>query len=75
MASGKPLLGVAPRERVHVWYWNGEDPRDELERRVTAAANHYGLTKEDIEGWLFIDSGRKMPIKIASKNGRATASQ
>ena len=67
MATGKPLLGVKPKERVRVWYWNGEDPRDELERRVMAAAKHYGLKAEDFEGWLFIDSGRKMPIQIAEE--------
>ncbi len=65
MATGKPLLGKLVKERVRVWYWNGEDPRDELQRRVMAAAKHYGLKAEDFEGWLFIDSGRTMPIVIA----------
>ena len=65
MATGKPLLGKLVKERVRVWCWNGEDPRDELERRVMAAVTHYGLKAEDFEGWLYVDSGRTMPIVIA----------
>lgn len=66
MASGKPLLGVTPKVRARVWVWNGEDPRDELERRVTAAMLHYGLTRDDIEDRLFLDSGRETEIVLAA---------
>lgn len=70
MASGRPLLGEAPPFPLRVWAWNGEDPRDELDRRFHAAAMHYGLTPEDLDGRLMIDSGRDMPITIAtSANG------
>ena len=58
MATGRPLLGIAPPARVKVWYWNGEDPYDELERRVGAACLHYGVSAADIDGWLFVNSGR-----------------
>jgi hypothetical protein len=67
MASGKALLGVQPRERFRVCLWNGEDPHEELQRRVMAAAKHYGLTPEDLEGWLFVNSGRDMSIVIATQ--------
>lgn len=67
MATGKALLGVHPRGRFKVWLWNGEDPLSELERRVMAAALHYGLTREDFEGWLFIDSGRSTEIIVAEE--------
>jgi len=30
IATGRPLLGITPRKRARVWYWNGEDPFDEL---------------------------------------------
>lgn len=66
MASGKPLLGVTPRGQFRVWMWNGEDPRDELERRIAAAMMHYGLTPSDIGDRLFIDSGREMEIVLAT---------
>jgi hypothetical protein len=65
MASGKPLLGVKPRKRLKVWIWNGEDPVDEIERRLAAVMIHYGLTQQDIDGYLFVSSGRDLPIVIA----------
>jgi hypothetical protein len=65
MVSGKPLLGAATRP-LRVWYWNLEDPYDELQRRVQAAIQHFGLTPEDIEGRLFVNSGRESPLRIAA---------
>src|SRR5208337_3575724 len=73
MASGKPLLGVNPSRRMKIWYWNGEDPREELERRVAAICRHYGLTGSDIEGHLFVDSGREMEIVVATQGKTGTA--
>jgi len=65
LASGKPLLGVAPSGPCRVWFWNGEDPIEELQRRVAAAMQFHGLTREDMGGRLFLDSGRQMPIVVA----------
>ena len=62
MASGKNLLGEFVTERCRVWLYNLEDPRDELERRIQAAALHYGLKPDDIEGWLYVDTGRERPL-------------
>lgn len=66
IGSGKPLLGVTPAERGRVWMWNGEDPIDECERRVAAACIQYGLAQQDVEGWLFLDSGRDTEIVLAT---------
>lgn len=65
MASGKPLLGVTPRKICRVWLWNGEDPKDELERRIGAAMKHCELSKADIGGRLFVDSGMDTEIVVA----------
>jgi len=65
MASGKPLLGVLPDRKSRVWLWNGEDPQEELDRRVAAAMQHYGLTSSDIGDGLLIDSGMQQPIVLA----------
>lgn len=71
LATGKPLLRMIPDEGAQrVWYWNGEDPIDELHRRVAAASKHYGLSEEDIGDRLFVDSGRTMPIVIAEEDKR-----
>src|SRR3954471_19131190 len=59
MASGRNLIGDEPVGKLRVWIWNGEDPEDELQRRIVAAMLHYGITPGDIEGRLFVDSGRK----------------
>lgn len=75
MASGKPLLGVAPAGLLRVWMWNGEDPVEELQRRILACMRLYGLTHEDMGDRLFIDSGRNMPIVLAvqQKSGAVIA--
>lgn len=67
MTTGRPLLGIAPEERVNVWLWNGEDPLEEMQRRVMAAAMHYEIKREEFEGRLFVDSGRQMPVVIAEQ--------
>jgi hypothetical protein len=68
IASNKPLLGVQPVERGKVWYFNGEDPLEETERRIAAACLHYGLRGEDLEGWLFIGSGRDSDLVVATQD-------
>jgi hypothetical protein len=67
MVSGKPLLDEWPHGRFNVWYWNGEDPMDELKRRIMATAVHYGLSREDFERRLFVNSGRETEIIIAEQ--------
>jgi RecA-family ATPase len=72
ISLGLPLLGVAPREQVNVWYWNGEDPAEETERRIAAICQRYDIDGRKLEGRLFIDTGRLAPIKIAAmKRGEA----
>jgi AAA domain-containing protein len=66
MTSNLPLLGMQPGGPLRVWYWNGEDPREEIERRVMATALHYRLTPDSI-GQLYVDTGREMPIIIAEQ--------
>jgi len=65
LVTGKSLLNIKPERQFRVWYWNGEDPMEELQRRFAAALKHYGLAAEDIGDRLFVDSGRTMPIVIA----------
>lgn len=68
MVTGRPLLGVAPEKPLRVWYFNGEDPADEIERRIAAACLHHGIRPEEIEGRLFVDSGRATEIVIAHES-------
>jgi AAA domain len=65
MASGLNLLGVPVPDRLRVAYW-GEDPVDEIARRVGAILKHFKIPSEQIEGCLFVDSFRNLPLKIAT---------
>jgi hypothetical protein len=68
MVSGRNLLGVQPEQRLRVWYWNLEDPRVEIERKIQACALHYGLTSEDIGDRLYVNHGRDTPLVIAKSD-------
>ena len=66
MATGLPLLGVKPFKQMNVAYWNGEDPRDEIARRVVAVAKHYGIDQTALAERFFFGSGREMGLKLAT---------
>jgi hypothetical protein len=73
MGTALDLLetGSTPSRQLRVWYWNGEDPYLEIERRIAAVRLHYKLNDEDVEANLLVDSGHDLPIKIGkeTKNG------
>jgi RecA-family ATPase len=60
--SGRDLLGEGLNMSGRVWYVGLEDPLEEYERRVAAAAIHFGLGKADLEGGLFLNSGRDQEL-------------
>jgi AAA domain len=68
MASRRDLLGVEPIRPMRVWYWNGEDPIEEIERRVLAICLHHNIDRHEVEKNLFLDSGRDTEIIIATQN-------
>jgi 5S rRNA maturation endonuclease (ribonuclease M5) len=68
MVSGKDLLGVQPDECLRVWLWNLEDPLEETQRKIQAAAIHYDLGPDDIGDRLMVDSGREQKLVIATTN-------
>ena len=66
MVSGRALLhGIEPIASLNVWIWNGEDPIEELNRRIAATAKHYNIKREECLGRLFVDSGRDLKLVIA----------
>lgn len=75
MGAGKALLGVKPPQRLKVWLFNAEDPRDEMERRIMAACIHYRLSPKDIEGHLFLDTGREQELVVAIDDKRGVKIQ
>lgn len=66
IATGRPILGVTPAKRERVVYYNAEDPRDEIERRVIAMLMHHGIPQSEIVGWLFTASGREDELTLAT---------
>ncbi|KQY12612.1 hypothetical protein ASD31_15390 [Rhizobium sp. Root482] len=74
MVTGRPLLDpYGPLTKpLRVWLINAEDPADEIERRVTAAAIHFGINAEAIGDRLFTDSGRDQEFVIMRQEGRDT---
>jgi hypothetical protein len=74
MASGKPILGQGPASPLTVWYWNGEDPIDETQRRIAAACIHHVIDPASLDGRLFIDTGRETEISIAKGSARGFVS-
>ena len=65
IACGVDLLGEGVYDPGPVWIYNLEDPRQELLRRMKAAMIGHDLTWQDIEGKIFMDSGRDRPLVIA----------
>ena len=71
MASGKPLLGEPVHKRSRVWLYNLEDPIEEQYRLLDAAMKLHHISAGDIEGWLFVASGRdqRLCLAIQTKEG------
>ena len=73
MATGRSLLGITPRERpLTVWVINLEDPFEEIERRILAILILYKIDPAEIDGRLFIDSGRKLKVVVATTTRAGT---
>jgi hypothetical protein len=52
------------------WYIGLEDPLEEYERRVAAIALHYGISPTELNGGLFLDSGRSQDFVLV-RDGRS----
>jgi hypothetical protein len=70
MASGRELLsGEKPVRPLRVWMVNVEDDLPEMQRRLAAIMQHFGLTHADLNGNLYLTSGRDMKLQLA-RTGR-----
>ena len=67
IVTGRPLLGEPVQERSNVWLVNLEDPLEEIDRRITAAMQYYGIKPEEIEGRLFVNAGRDFTMKFGAQ--------
>jgi AAA domain len=67
MVSAADIFGTGIVHPLRTWLWNLEDPRDELDRRIAAAALYHEITPKQIADRLFVDSGRDNPLCITSE--------
>jgi hypothetical protein len=55
-----------PDGTLRVWVCNGEEDQDELDRRVAAACQRYGISQADLGGRLLVQSVRDNPLRLAA---------
>ena len=48
LATGRDLLGEQPKMAEGVLYWNGEEPREEIKRRVHAICQQHGIDPKEL---------------------------
>jgi RecA-family ATPase len=65
MATARNLLGEQPEERLRIWIHNGEDPMEEILRRLAAICQHYGIPQHELQGYLWLTSGNEFPLRVA----------
>ena len=65
MVRGIQFLNDAiQQDDLRVWYFNGEDDRDELARRIQAFCKRWNIEPEHTNGRLFIDTGREQEFVV-----------
>jgi hypothetical protein len=70
MSIGRDLLRgkwMLPTGRLGVWVHNGEDPEDELQRRLAAICMHYGVDAEEVAERFYLTSGRDTRVIVAEE--------
>jgi hypothetical protein len=71
MVTGMAFLGETPTTGpLRVWYY-GEDPQDELDRRIAAICQHYGIQKDDLGDRLFKNSIHDLQLKRFATQGKS----
>ncbi len=65
LATGKSFLRDPVFRQVNSWIMNLEDPMEELDRRVAAMMIRHNITREELEGRLFLHSGRDRRLTVA----------
>lgn len=64
-AAGKQWGEWKCRRPLKVWLYNNEEGFDELRRRIRGVLQHMEMSKQDIKGAFYMDSGENRSISIA----------
>ena len=70
LVTGRDISGDFVHEKGNVWLHNGEDPLDEIERRVAAACKVHKVRPHELKGRFFYTSGRTNPLVLVKEIGR-----
>jgi hypothetical protein len=70
MALGRPLCGQHVFRRSRVLLISLEDDRDELQRRIKAVLDYYGIARSELKGWLFCASPKLAKLAEMKNNKR-----
>lgn len=65
MVCGRDLLKGTTARPLNVWYWNLEDPLEEIDRRIGAILLHYEIAPGSSESQLFVNC--EEPLVIAGR--------
>ena len=65
MATNMDLLGSNPEQRCRVLYINGEDPIDEIQRRIVAICEHHQIDQSLLVDHLYYASGRDYELLLS----------
>ncbi|WP_426442047.1 AAA family ATPase [Bradyrhizobium genosp. P] len=68
MAAGFDIATKTPSPggALRVWVCNGEEDQDELDRRVAAVCQRYGISQADLGDRLLVQSVRDNPLRLAA---------
>ena len=66
LATGRSLTGAHVFRRVKVLIVSLEDDGTEFLRRLAAAVIHYGISNEDLHGWLHFATPADLGLKLAT---------
>jgi hypothetical protein len=69
LAIGRELTGQHVFRRCRVLMVSLEDDQEEIRRRILAAMLHYGVTRDQVKGWLFYACPKG--VKLAEMNNRS----
>jgi hypothetical protein len=72
MATGRALLHDQPERPLRVWWFNAEEPADEMARRLAAVVKHYRLPFDAFDDRLFMDNGHDLPLVLAEQGPTGT---
>jgi hypothetical protein len=75
LATGRALTGEHVFQRCRVLIVSLEDDADELRRRVEAVLRHYGISRQEVRGWLYLSApGGRFGRLMVEQDGTAVRS-